>query len=137
MNGKITWALSRCIHNVQRGQEKKIMFIEPSKSCMANEFRIIKMIRCLLGLFLWFMLHSVDKPLFRKASRYQLKYWKGDIFQLLRLLWVIGLGFVERLLSANDILWWISSLYCDIKSLIAQIKVFNKSLLLSLQKIMY
>ena len=33
------------------GQEKKIRFIEPSKSCMTNEFRIIKMIRCLLGLF--------------------------------------------------------------------------------------
>ena len=32
------------------GQEKQIMIIEPSKS-MANEFRIIKMIRCLLGLF--------------------------------------------------------------------------------------
>ena len=50
----------------------------------------------------------------------------GDIFQLLRLLWGIGLCFVERLLSAKDILWWIPSLYCDIKSLIAQIKVFNK-----------
>ena len=33
------------------GQEKKIRFIEPSKSCMTNDFRVIKMIRCLLGFF--------------------------------------------------------------------------------------
>ena len=46
-------SLERCqgVCTIFKGGQEKNMFIEPSKSCMANEFRIIKMIRCLLGLF--------------------------------------------------------------------------------------
>ena len=126
MNGKSTWALSRCMHNVQRGSRKKIGFIEPSKSCMANEFFIIEMIRCLLGLFCDLCFIQWTNHFLGRQEDINWNIEIGDIFQLLRLLWGIGLCFVERLLSAKDILWWISSLYCDIKSLIAQIKVFNK-----------